>query len=294
MCKRAAAAAGLSRPCRTVCSPSASATARSPSAYAGIAGRNSAERAADGAAHGAGRAAQGRQGGGAARLRGHARTARDAAARLARPVPRSQAQQRHDAARALRRTGGDSAIRSSAGASTRCSTCRRAPAIGKARSTRSPSRASNGHVEPEVGAAPPRRAAHGGSARRSKSPTRQGARARHRSACSSRRRSCPRQRSPAASSPHAARAARPRASSRKTWKLSPHPDLALVYAFAKPGDSPRERAEARQATGEPRRLATSRGRSPSPSPPSRRMTGRRRARRSRLISMTARRRASAR
>jgi HemY protein len=27
----------------------------------------------------------------------------------------------------------------------------------------------------------------------------------------------------------------------KTWKLSPHPDLALVYAYAKAGDSPRER-----------------------------------------------------
>lgn len=27
----------------------------------------------------------------------------------------------------------------------------------------------------------------------------------------------------------------------KTWKLSPHPDLAVIYAFAKPGDSPRER-----------------------------------------------------
>jgi HemY protein len=27
----------------------------------------------------------------------------------------------------------------------------------------------------------------------------------------------------------------------RTWKLSPHPDLALVYAFAKPGLSPRDR-----------------------------------------------------
>jgi HemY protein len=27
----------------------------------------------------------------------------------------------------------------------------------------------------------------------------------------------------------------------RTWKLAPHPDLALVYAFANPGDSPRER-----------------------------------------------------
>jgi HemY protein len=27
----------------------------------------------------------------------------------------------------------------------------------------------------------------------------------------------------------------------RTWKLSPHPDLALVYAFARAGDSPRER-----------------------------------------------------
>lgn len=27
----------------------------------------------------------------------------------------------------------------------------------------------------------------------------------------------------------------------RTWKLAPHPDLALVYAFAKPGESPRDR-----------------------------------------------------
>ncbi len=27
----------------------------------------------------------------------------------------------------------------------------------------------------------------------------------------------------------------------RTWKLAPHPDLALVYAFANPGNSPRER-----------------------------------------------------
>ncbi len=29
----------------------------------------------------------------------------------------------------------------------------------------------------------------------------------------------------------------------RTWKLSPHPDLAMVYAFAKPGDAPRERVK---------------------------------------------------
>jgi HemY protein len=27
----------------------------------------------------------------------------------------------------------------------------------------------------------------------------------------------------------------------RTWKLTPHPDLALVYAYAKPGEAPRER-----------------------------------------------------
>jgi HemY protein len=27
----------------------------------------------------------------------------------------------------------------------------------------------------------------------------------------------------------------------RTWKLAPHPDLATVYAYAKPGESPRER-----------------------------------------------------
>lgn len=29
----------------------------------------------------------------------------------------------------------------------------------------------------------------------------------------------------------------------KTWKLAPHPDLALAYAFARPGDSPRDRLD---------------------------------------------------
>lgn len=29
----------------------------------------------------------------------------------------------------------------------------------------------------------------------------------------------------------------------RTWKAAPHPDLALVYAFARPGDSPRDRLE---------------------------------------------------
>jgi HemY protein len=29
----------------------------------------------------------------------------------------------------------------------------------------------------------------------------------------------------------------------RTWKLSPHPDLALVYVYAKPGESPRERVK---------------------------------------------------
>lgn len=29
----------------------------------------------------------------------------------------------------------------------------------------------------------------------------------------------------------------------KTWKLAPHPDLAVAYAFARPGDSPRDRLD---------------------------------------------------
>lgn len=29
----------------------------------------------------------------------------------------------------------------------------------------------------------------------------------------------------------------------RTWKLAPHPDLALIYAFARPGDSPRDRLD---------------------------------------------------
>ena len=27
----------------------------------------------------------------------------------------------------------------------------------------------------------------------------------------------------------------------RTWRLSPHPDLAAAYAYARPGDSPRDR-----------------------------------------------------
>jgi HemY protein len=43
----------------------------------------------------------------------------------------------------------------------------------------------------------------------------------------------------------AARGSTPKAARviEKTWKLSPHPDLALVYAFARPGDSPRDRLD---------------------------------------------------
>ncbi|HEX4892365.1 MAG TPA: heme biosynthesis HemY N-terminal domain-containing protein [Hyphomicrobiaceae bacterium] len=43
----------------------------------------------------------------------------------------------------------------------------------------------------------------------------------------------------------AARGSTPKAARviEKTWKLAPHPDLALVYAFARPGDSPRDRLE---------------------------------------------------
>lgn len=43
----------------------------------------------------------------------------------------------------------------------------------------------------------------------------------------------------------AAHGATPRAAKviERTWKAAPHPDLALVYAFARPGDSPRDRLE---------------------------------------------------
>ncbi len=41
------------------------------------------------------------------------------------------------------------------------------------------------------------------------------------------------------------RAATPRAAKviERTWKLAPHPDLALIYAYARPGDSPRDRLD---------------------------------------------------
>ncbi|MBS0241113.1 MAG: heme biosynthesis protein HemY [Proteobacteria bacterium] len=43
----------------------------------------------------------------------------------------------------------------------------------------------------------------------------------------------------------ASRGATPKAAKiiERTWKLAPHPELALVYSFARPGDSPRDRLE---------------------------------------------------
>lgn len=43
----------------------------------------------------------------------------------------------------------------------------------------------------------------------------------------------------------ASRGATPKAAKviERTWKLAPHPELALVYAFARPGDAPRDRLE---------------------------------------------------
>ena len=75
----------------------------------------------------------------------------------------------------------------------------------------------------------------------------------------------------------------------RTWKLAPHPDLATVYAFAKPGRSPRERPSGSSILRASRQ-AISRERSPLRSPPSRRATGRRRKPRSRPICTTGRQR----
>ena len=72
----------------------------------------------------------------------------------------------------------------------------------------------------------------------------------------------------------------------RTWKLAPHPDLATVYAFAKPGESPRDRLKRVEHLARASRPATSRDRSPSPLPPSKRATGRRRKRALRPICMT--------
>ena len=43
----------------------------------------------------------------------------------------------------------------------------------------------------------------------------------------------------------ASRGATPKAAKiiERTWKLAQHPELALVYAFARPGDSPRDRLD---------------------------------------------------
>ena len=47
--------------------------------------------------------------------------------------------------------------------------------------------------------------------------------------------------SPAAFWPRRATRRGPRACCSKTWRLAPHPDLAAAYAYARPGDSPRDR-----------------------------------------------------
>ena len=80
----------------------------------------------------------------------------------------------------------------------------------------------------------------------------------------------------------------------RTWKLSPHPDLAVIYAFVKPGDAPRERVKrvkylASLTPGDvegPIAVATAAIEDP--------MNGRRRATRWRRISTGGRRRGSAR
>ena len=65
----------------------------------------------------------------------------------------------------------------------------------------------------------------------------------------------------------------------KTWRLAPHPDLAAAYAYARPGDSPRDRLNRMRHLGAPdaaRRRGADRA---SPSRPSRRASGTRPARR---------------
>ena len=110
----------------------------------------SAERAADRASEGPSRAAQGRPRLGAAHLPGHARPARDGASRLARPVPRSQARQRQRRGPRARRAGRAHRSAAQAGASTRCSTCRPAPAIGKGALATLAVARKHGNVEADV------------------------------------------------------------------------------------------------------------------------------------------------
>ncbi len=104
-CARAAAAAGL----RRAVARTAGDRRRRPHPGPALCRHRRpqfAARAVDGVAPGADRPAQGRPGRGTARLRGHARSARDRAAGPARPVSRSQARRRQRGGARARRAGG--------------------------------------------------------------------------------------------------------------------------------------------------------------------------------------------
>ena len=78
----------------------------------------------------------------------------------------------------------------------------------------------------------------------------------------------------------AARGQTPKAAKvlQRTWKLSPHPDLAIAYAYARAGDSANDRLARASASSHRRRRKASKALSPSRPPPSNRTIGRRRKR----------------
>ena len=130
---------------------------------------------------------------------------------------------------------------SSAGRWRRCSTCNAAPPTGRARSTRSRSRERQHLIDKALGRPPARRAAHGAGAGRWRTtpPTRRWSWRWRRTGW--RPIWCRRPPSPAASWPRAGNTPRAARVLLKTWRLAPHPDLAAAYAYARPGDSPRDR-----------------------------------------------------
>ena len=291
-CASAASSRGW-KPCRTVCSPSASATARSRSVMPAIAGRTLPRRAAY-------RAAQAQ----AAQLKGDKDAARHAFETMLES-PETQllgvrglfleasAPQRRDAARALAEEAVTRDPKLAWGVNALFDLQAREGNWEGALDTLAIAR-RHGHVEPEVGVR--RRAVLLTAEARDAGigAPEQGARACHRSAAAcALARARGRDRGPA-SSHHAATAARHRGSSDEDLEAlaASRPRARLCLCAA--GRSAARARKAGRAIGEPRARRSGGADRGSPSRPSRRMNGRRRARRSRPISMTARRRASAR
>ena len=186
-----------------------------------------------------------------AHLRGHAGLARHRAARPARPVPGGAARGRAGGGAPVRRARAASSTPSSTGRWRRCSTCSAAPATGRARSIRWRSPGARACIDKTVAnrrravlltaqaqAAEDtaRRQGAGAGAGGASAGARPGAGRRHRRP------------HPGLARQHAARRAR---AAQDLAALAPHPDLAAAYAYARPGDSPRDRLNRVRHLGAP-------------------------------------------